>query len=263
MSETSGNPDVEIKVSLSGEAAEAARKSLKLDPDDGNHRTVHFWDRPRRSDGAGDGVQLPLLDRGAVIRLRAAADGGGGHGDGGDEDDLTAKLRPCDPDTLPAEFRVSREEDGQEFKIEEDWTGRSRVWAASLKVDGRFDRPAPGRDDRPAQPRLSREQRALLACAGAGEEELDGLTALGPIDSVQWKPSRRDLIHPVTVELWSVGDGLSFLELSLRTSPAEASGAQDLLVRTLVDRGFEPPARQESKTRAAMTALALSLLGDG
>ncbi|MFJ1706055.1 hypothetical protein [Kitasatospora sp. NPDC088346] len=255
MSQTNGSPDVEIKVSLSGEAAEDACKALKLDPDDGNHRTVIFWDRPRRR--GGEDVELPLLDAGVVIRLRAAADGGD---DGDDEDDLTAKLRPCDPDTLPTRFRTNWAEGDQEFKIEEDWTGRNRVWAASLKLDGSFDRPTPGHDGHAAQPRLTKEQRALLACAVTEDEELDGLTALGTIDSVQWKPSRRDLVHPVTAELWTVDDGPTFLELSLRTSPAEASGAQAMLIRALVDRGLEPPARQQSKTRAAMTALARSLL---
>lgn len=84
--------------------------------------------------------------------------------------------------------------------------------------------------------------------------------ALGPIDSVQWKPSLRDLIHPVTAELWTVADqGLSFLELSVRTGPAEASAAQELLVRTLRDRGLRVSDRPESKTRTAMTALARAM----
>ncbi|MFD0526410.1 hypothetical protein ACFQ1I_02695 [Kitasatospora arboriphila] len=84
--------------------------------------------------------------------------------------------------------------------------------------------------------------------------------ALGPIGSVQWKPSLRDLIHPVTAELWTVADqGLSFLELSVRTGPAEASAAQELLVRTLRDRGLRVSDRPESKTRTAMTALARAM----
>ncbi|MEU2631656.1 hypothetical protein [Kitasatospora sp. NPDC007106] len=248
MAHTVENADVEIKVTVSGEATAEACGTLELDPEDGRHRTVHFWDSPRRSNG---GVELPLLDDGLVIRLRKTKKS--------DKDDLTVKLRPCDPDRLPAGWRTPQEQEEWEFKIEEDWTGRNRVWAASLKADGDYGRPTTD-DGQSGQPELTDEQRDLLDRAGFGCDRLKDLVALGPIDSVQWKPSLRDLIHPVTAELWTVADqGLSFLELSVRTGPAEASAAQELLVRTLRDRGLRVSDRPESKTRTAMTALARAM----
>ncbi|TVL91438.1 hypothetical protein [Streptomyces sp. SAJ15] len=234
--------DVEIKVILSGDATEAAAELLGLDPEDGKRRAIYFWDRPRPD---GDAVRLPLLDAGAVIRLRLDEDG--------DKGDLTAKRRPCDPDTLPEDWRESREGEDWEFTVEEDWAGRDRVWAASLKVDGRYERPA---ENGSAQPELSRDQRMLLSTAEVAAATLDDLTALGPIRAVRWKAARRDLIHPLVAELWTVGDELRFLELSLRSEPAVASLAQHLLERGLGDLGLRPPARQVLKTRQAMTALA-------
>ncbi|MFC9328718.1 hypothetical protein [Kitasatospora sp. NPDC057015] len=245
MAHTVENADVEIKVTVSGEATEAACETLELDPDEGKHRTIHFWDSPRHVNG---GVELPLLDDGLVIRLRKAKKS--------DKDDLTVKLRPCDRDRLPAGWQTPQEQGEWEFTIEEDWTGRTRVWAASLKADGDYRRPTAD-DEQSNQPELTDEQRDLLDRSGFGSDRLKDLLALGPIDSVQWKPSLRDLIHPVTAELWSVGDeGLRFLELSIRTGPAEASATQALLTRTLRERGLHVSDRQESKTRAAMTALA-------
>ncbi|MFG2226316.1 hypothetical protein [Streptomyces sp. NPDC048644] len=256
MADALKNADVEVKLSMSGEAADSALRMLGLEADDGKDLTIYFWERPWTD---GDSIRLPLSEAGVVIRLRKAAKG--------DADDLTVKLRPCVLDTLPADWRANREGKDWEFTIEEDWTGRNRAWAASLKVEGDFGRPTADdgdgdgdrdgdRDGDSRRPRLTRDQRELLASAQVTDDDLADLVPLGPVQAIKWKPSRRDLIHPLTAEFWSVGPDLRFLELSLRAHPAEASGAQDLLERALIDLGLQPPSPQMSKTRSALTALA-------
>ncbi|MEU9485697.1 hypothetical protein AB0D83_18855 [Streptomyces decoyicus] len=240
------NADVEVKIIFSGEAADSACRMLGLEADDGKGLTIYFWDKPWTN---GEDIRLPLAETGVVIRLRKPTKG--------DADDLTVKLRPCDPDVLPADWRVSRDGKDWEFKIEEDWTGRNRVWAASLKVEDDFDRPtADGGEGDSRLPRLTRDQQGLLASAEVTDNDLADLVPLGPVQAIKWKPSRRDLIHPLTAEFWSVGPDLRFLEMSLRAHPAEASGAQDLLERALLDLGLQPPSPQASKTRSVLTTLA-------
>lgn len=253
MADALKNADVEVKTTVSDEAAESARRLLGLDADDGKGLTIFFWERPW-ADGVD--IRLPLSEAGVIVRLRKAAKG--------DRDDLTVKLRPCVPDELPADWRANRDGKDWEFKVEEDWNGRNRVWAASLKVEGDFVRPTAdagdgdggGDDGDSRQPRLSREQRALLSSAGITDDDLKDLVPLGPVQAIKWKPSRRDLIHPLTAEFWSVGPDLRFLELSLRARPAEASGAQDLLERALAELGLPSLSPQASKTRGVLTVLA-------
>ncbi|MEX2980653.1 hypothetical protein [Streptomyces sp. C36] len=247
MADTFRNAEAEVKIIVSGGTAERARRALGLDAADGKRLTVYFWDRPWAD---GDDIRLPLSEGGAIIRLRRPAKG--------DKGDLTAKLRPCDPDALPSRWRENRDGKGWEFKIEEDWSGRDRVWAASLKVDGDFERPLDddGGEKRSRGPRLTPEQRDLLASAEIGDGDLEDLVALGPVRAIKWKPSRRDLIHPLIAEFWSVGDDLRFLELSLRTRHSEAPQAQELLERTMLERGLRPSSRQAPKTQTVLTALA-------
>ncbi|MEV4870352.1 hypothetical protein [Streptomyces syringium] len=249
MADALKNADVEVKTTVSDEAVEAARRQLGLDADDGKGLTIYFWEKPWAD---GDDIRLPLSEAGVIVRLRKAAKG--------DADDLTVKLRPCVPDELPADWRANRDGTDWEFKVEEDWSGRNRVWAASLKVEGDFDRPTVDAghegDGDSRRPRLSREQGELLSSAGFSDDDLKDLVPLGPVQAIKWKPSRRDLIHPLAAEFWSVGPDLRFLELSLRARPAEASGAQNLLERALLDRDLQSLSPQASKTRSVLTALA-------
>ncbi|MEW2576759.1 hypothetical protein [Streptomyces syringium] len=249
MADALKNADVEVKTTVSDEAAESARRLLGLDADEGKGLTIYFWEKPWAD---GDDIRLPLSEAGVIVRLRKTAKG--------DADDLTVKLRPCVPGALPADWRENRDGKDWEFKVEEDWSGRNRVWAASLKVEGDFARPTTdaedGDDGDSRQPRLSKEQEELLSSAGITDDGLEDLVPLGPVQAIKWKPSRRDLIHPLSAEFWSAGPDLRFLELSLRARPAEASGAQDLLERALLDLGLESLSPQASKTRSVLTALA-------
>ncbi|MGK5543906.1 hypothetical protein ACSNOH_04080 [Streptomyces sp. URMC 127] len=247
MADTFRNAGAEFKILFAGEAAEDARRSLALDPGGGKRLSVYFWDAPR-TDGAG--IRLPLAEAGAIIRLRRPARGRKG--------DLTAKLRPCEPAALPARWRENRRGKGWKFKIEEDWNGPSGVRSASLKVKGVFEQPAcaPG-DASTGGPRLTPDQRDLLASAGIGDDHLRDVVALGPIRAVKWTVSRRGPARPLTAELWRIGDdGPQFLELSLRARPADAPRAQEVLERTVRERGLSSAPQQAPKTQTVMTELA-------
>ncbi|MFF4160695.1 hypothetical protein [Streptomyces sp. NPDC001678] len=262
MADTFRNAEAEIKIILAGGTAEDALRSLGLEPGNGKHLSIYFWDAPRED---GDGIRLPLAEAGAIIRLRTP-DRDGPDRDGkddkngkGNKSDLTAKLRPCDPAALPAKWRENRGGKGWEFKVEEDWSGSDRVWSASLKVDGNFEAPVAGERNGavPWPPPLTPDQRDLLAYAGVTDDGLRDAVALGPVGAVRWKPSRPDLDRPLTAEFWSVGDdGPCFLELSLRAPHADAPSAQELLERTVLERGLRPAPRQASKTQTVMTVLA-------
>ncbi|PSJ29724.1 hypothetical protein B7P34_05565 [Streptosporangium nondiastaticum] len=247
MGDTFRNAKAEIKIIFVGDTAEDACRSLALAPEDGTHLNVCFWDAPQAD---GPGIRLPLAEAGAIIRLRKPTDGGKG--------DLTAKLRPCDPATLPRRWRQNRSGKGWKFKIEEDWNGPDRVWSASLKVDGPFGQPVDEEGAASAAgPRLTPDQRDLLAVAGVLDDHLRGTVALGPVRAIKWKLSLQGLPHPLTAEFWRIGaDGLHFLELSLRARPADAPRAQNLLEHTVLARGLSSAPQQASKTRTVMAELA-------
>ncbi|MEU3352888.1 hypothetical protein [Streptomyces sp. NPDC037389] len=253
MADTFRNAEAEIKIILAGETAEDARRSLGLDPGNGKHLGIYFWDAPWAD---GDGIRLPLAEAGAIVRLRRPDRGGKDGKDG--KSDLTAKLRPCDPAALPSKWRENRGGKGWEFKVEEDWSGGDRVWSASLKVDGNYEPPVAGEGRGTAAwpPPLTRDQRDLLAHAGVTDDGLRDAVALGPVRAVRWKLSRQDLDRPLTAEFWSVDDGPCFLELSLRAPHADAPGAQELLERTVLEQGLRPAPQQASKTQTVMTELA-------
>ncbi|MCC3777700.1 hypothetical protein [Streptomyces sp. UNOB3_S3] len=257
MADTFRNAEAEIKIILAGGTAEDACRSLGLEPGNGKHLSIYFWDAPRED---GDSIRLPLAEAGAIIRLRTPDRGGKDNKDDkGNKSDITAKLRPCDPAALPPKWRENRGGKGWEFKVEEDWSGSDRVWSASLKVDGNFEAPLAGDGDGTTAwpPPLTPGQRDLLAQAGVTDDGLRDAVALGPVRAVRWKPSRPDLGRPLTAEFWSVGDdGPRFLELSLRAPHADAPSAQELLERTILERGLRPAPRQASKTQTVMTVLA-------
>ncbi|MFF4006177.1 hypothetical protein [Streptomyces sp. NPDC001717] len=242
----------EIKISFAGGEAEAAFDALELDRDEGRARVIHFWDRPKKAAGAG--VSLPLLDRGLILRLRRDEEGP----DSKRKADLTVKLRPCPP--LPGEWQEEREEEDWEFRAEEDRAGPAftPVLSASLEADRKFaaalEAEAGGLDGTLIDPQLE-----LLEAAGTAVDDLDGLTALGPVHAVKWKQDWDGLPGSVAIEEWTTGNGLRFLEVSVRADLGEAAGAQDRLGEALEERGLTLPQTGETKTRTVLTALARDL----
>ncbi|WP_326586148.1 hypothetical protein [Streptomyces sp. NBC_01294] len=261
MGESPAAEAAEIKISFAGAEAGAAFEALALDRDEARHRVIHFWDRPERS--AGDGVALPLLDRGIILRLRRDNEELETKRDA----DMTVKLRPCP--ALPTPWRESREGEDWEFRIEEDRTGPAfeAMLSASLEAEGKFgsalEAEAGSPDRMLIEPQLELlgllEQLELLDLSdagGPGEDRFDGLTALGPVHAAKWKEEWDGLPGTVAIEEWTTGQGLRFLEVSVRTAIAEAAEVQERLGRALRERDISPPAFGETKTRAVMTALA-------
>lgn len=247
----------EIKVGFSGDAARKAACALELQGGEGRSRTLYFWDSPGKG---GDGISLPFLDRGVIFRLRLED---GDHGSKR-ETDMTVKLRPCP--RLPPGWRKNRkDEDGAwDFTIEEDRTGPAftPVVSASLQADRKVEaklvesalRPGPGALDH----LLAKPHRHLLEdAAGLKQGDLADLRALGPVYTVKWKQDWGTL-PPVVIEEWITKD-LRFLEVSLRTSTADAAEAEKLLEQALRQRNVAPPRCGETKTRAVLTALARDL----
>ncbi len=245
----------EIKISFAGAEAVAAFEALALDRDEARHRVIHFWDRPEKSED-GARVTLPLLDGGVILRLRRD-----------DEEletkrdaDMTVKLRPCP--ALPPPWRNGREGEDWEFTIEEDRTGPDfkRVVAASLEAEGKFGSAIEAEDGSPDRMLITPQLELLALLDGGGlTEDLDGLTALGPVHTAKWKQEWDGLPGTVAIEEWTTGHDLRFLEVSVRTAISDAAEVQKRLGRALRERDVSPPAFGETKTRAVMTALARDL----
>ncbi|TJZ54265.1 hypothetical protein FCH28_13935 [Streptomyces piniterrae] len=248
----------EIKISFSGDEARKAARALELKSNEGRSRTIHFWDSPEKG---SEGVSLPFLGRGVIIRLRLDDEDRGAKRKG----DMTVKLRPCP--SLPSDWQkdLKDEDEGWEFTIEEDRTGPAftPVLSASLqadrKVEAEIAESVLGPEGGVLDHLLIKPHRDLLKSAvGVKKGDLADLRALGPVHAVKWKQEWDGLPRPVAIEEWITG-ALRFLEVSVRTSTAEAAEAEELLVRTLRERDVEPPRFGETKTKAVLTALARTL----
>ncbi|MEU9118923.1 hypothetical protein AB0C96_03515 [Streptomyces sp. NPDC048506] len=248
----------EIKISFSGDEARKAACALELQGSESRSRTIHFWDSPRKG---GDGVSLPFLDRGVILRLRMDDEADGSKR----ETDMTVKLRPCPP--LPGDWQTNLkdEDDDWEFTIEEDRTGPAftPVLSASLQAERKVEAKhveAALRPERGALDHfLAKPHRHLLEDAvGLKKGDLMDLRALGPVYAVKWKQEWDTLPRPVAIEEWTIR-GLRFLEVSVRASTADAAEVEKQLQQTLRRRKVELPQSGETKTRAVMSALAHDL----
>ena len=232
---------VEIKVTLSGPAADQAITVLALDGT-GERRRVYFCEDRRVADPA----TLRLLDARIILRIRRTPDG----------DDATVKLRECFRDQLAPPPWLDVVKDGKhKFRVEQDWAGDRKVLAASLvapRDSDRLDDVLAGR----ATPRAlfsDRHRQFLADCAGSAVD-LDQLTVLGPVqvrkwDTVTWSG------FAVDAERWVVGP-LDFLELSIRVEPDRAVAAQAGFEAALRDAGLGGDPVQETKTRLVLHRLA-------
>ncbi|MEV6954376.1 hypothetical protein [Streptomyces sp. NPDC051183] len=254
MTESPTARSAEIKISFSGVEAGAAFEALELDREDGRRRAIHFWDKPRRSAAAG--VVLPLLDRKVILRLRRDHEERGPKTDA----DMTVKLRPCP--ALPPPWQEDLEGEQWEFTIEEDRTGPAftTVVAASLQAEREFAVAFKAAERGSLDHVLIEPQLELLRTAGVAGEELEDLTALGPVRAVRWKQDWDAVPGTVVIEEWTTVSGLRFLEVSVRADLDDAAEVQAQLGRTLRELDITPPLSGETKTRSVMLALARDLL---
>jgi hypothetical protein len=220
---------VELKLTvLEGRRAEAAR-ALGFDIMDAQLRQVFFYDTP----------DLQLDQAGVVVRARRRQN---------DTGDTVVKIRPVDPSTLPAELRAD-----PEFGVEIDAMPGGYVCSASFK--GSADN-APIREVALGEGKIrklfSKRQRGFFRERAPDGIELDDLMILGPIPTARAKTRTEGYDRPIVGELWLYPDGSQVVELSTKTSPAEAFQA-GLEWRAFLERvGIDISGEQQTKTRTAL-----------
>jgi hypothetical protein len=220
---------VELKLTvLEGRRAEAAR-ALGFDIMDAQLRQVFFYDTP----------DLQLDQAGVVVRARRRQN---------DTGDTVVKIRPVDPSTLPAELRAD-----PEFGVEIDAMPGGYVCSASFK--GSADN-APIREVALGEGKIrklfSKRQREFFRERAPDGIELDDLMILGPIPTARAKTRTEGYDRPIVGELWLYPDGSQVVELSTKTSPAEAFQA-GLEWRAFLEKvGIDISGEQQTKTRTAL-----------
>ncbi len=236
---------VELKVTLGAEQVDAGLAGFALEPRSAEQRSIWFCER---IDAYGGPAMLPLLARGAILRVRKIR---------GSSDDSTLKLRGPEGCVDPGLWRRRTQAFGDDARIEGDWVTDRHLVAASL--DGRVEGGlidevvAAGRPYQ-VQRLFSDDQLALAAEWLLG---LDGLELLGPIRAQKWKKGAGELGAGVVAELWEVDNGPRFLELSMRVkADQDPMGVQQRLEQAVRDCGLSIAPEQQTKTSTVLKHLA-------
>jgi hypothetical protein len=232
-----GADSVELKLSVPDADQRSAVTTLGMDPLDAQIRQVVFFDTP----------DLRLHRNGVVVRARRiqAKDG-----------DAVVKLRPLDPDDVPAHLRAAG------FTIEVDAMPGGYVCSGGLKaqVDDRQIVDVL-RGSRPLRKLFTKDQRSLFAEHASEGVRLDDLAVLGPINVLKLKFVPPELPRKWVAELWSYPDGSRILELSTKCDPTEAFEVASQVRRFLKAKSVDTGAEQETKTRRALEFFAGELAG--
>jgi hypothetical protein len=231
-----GADSVELKLTVPENSQLSAVRALRMDPLEGQIRQVFFFDTP----------DLALDRAGVVVRARRVQGRG---------DDSVVKLRPVEPDRLPAELRRSAA-----FGVEVDAMPGGYVCSASFKgVPAKaMVREAAGGAS-PLRKLFSKEQRAFYrehAPEGIG---LDDLSVLGPIFVLKLKLAPKEFDRKLVAELWLYPNGSRILELSTKCAPAEALQVATSAKALLSEAGIDLTGAQQTKTRTALRYFARSL----
>jgi hypothetical protein len=102
---------------------------------------------------------------------------------------------------------------------------------------------------------FSREQEDFLRVHGKAPQ-WETLVPLGPIAARVWKIDPKGWKAEITVEQWTVPGGAPSIEVSVKVPWKSAASEEARLVAWLAERGVAPSKVQETKTRAALLALA-------
>jgi len=233
---------VELKVTVPVESHVATIRGLPIDPVEARPRQVFFFDTPN----------LDLDKAGLIVRARRAM---------GDRGDTVIKLRPVEPDDLPAELRKL-----DTFVVEVDVLPGGFVCSASFKgvSDGeRVLEAATGA--LPLRKAFNKDQRAFFERQAPAGIALDDLSVLGPTFALKTSFfadfSGRN--QRMAAELWLYPDGSRILELSLRCPPKQAFHVAQEARSYLASRGIHLDAAQAPKTRTALAYYAEQLRGSG
>src|SRR6476619_3935332 len=220
---------VELKLTVPAADHRATIEMLGLDPLAAQIRQVFFFDTP----------DLALNAVGVVARARRIQ---------GRPGDTVVKLRPVDPDNLPAELRLS-----PSVGVEVDAMPGGYVCSASLK--GRADAAqvrAVALGEAPIRRIFSKEQRAFFAAHAPEGMKMKDLSILGPIFVLKQNFTPADLGRRLAAELWFYPDGSRILELSTKCTAADAFQVAAEARLYLTDKGVSLNGRQETKTKAAL-----------
>jgi hypothetical protein len=234
-----GPRQVEIKVTFAGETVDRALEALGLKDTEAKERRI-FFSEVR----VEPGDPLPLTGRGLILRTRLSERGG----------DTTLKLRGPEAclDVLAWEERTTRW--GDNAKIEGDWTGPRHLVAASL------DHDLDEEDGETTDPRTPHDVIALLSDAQRTVARewmipLNLLEPLGPVLALKWKKTVGGIEPRFDVELWTVGEDLRFLELSVRVQATAATAVQHALNTAVDALGLPVAAGAGTKTEAVLRRL--------
>jgi len=231
---------VELKLTVPAADHRTAITGLGLDPLEAQIRQVFFFDTP----------DLTLNAAGLVVRARRIQ---------GRPGDTVVKLRPVDPDALPAELRLS-----PAVGVEVDAMPGGYVCSASLKGKASArDVRAVAEGTAPLRSVLSKEQRAFFGAHAPDRLKLKDLSLLGPIFVLKQNFTPTDLGKRLTAELWFYPDGSRILELSTKCTAADAFQVSAEARLFLTEKGISLNGRQETKTKAALTFFSKQLRAAG
>ncbi|WP_051217846.1 hypothetical protein [Nocardioides insulae] len=224
---------VELKVSVPDADHRRVADAMGIDVLTAQIRQVAFFDT----------ADLRLSESGLVIRARRVQ---------GKDGDVTVKLRPMLPAEVPVRLR------GLEgFKVEVDASPAGFTCSCSLTEDKSDHKVKALMGDAAGLTRLlSEQQRDVLEerlPAGVGVEDL---RVLGPLTLLKASFAPQELSRKMVAELWFLPDGRRILELSTKAAPSAAFQAAAESKVFLAARGIDLGAPQETKTRAALAALA-------
>jgi hypothetical protein len=220
---------VELKLTVPESHQRSTIVALGMDPLEAQIRQVVFFDTP----------DLALDKHGVVVRARRVQ---------GKGDDSAVKLRPLDPERVPAKLRRSAA-----FRVEVDALPGGFVCSGAFK--GAL-RPTDVREalagQRPLRKLFSKEQRAFFAAHAPEGIGLDDLAILGPIFVLKLRFMPPELDRRMVAEAWLYPDGSRVLELSTRCATTEAFQVAAETRAYLAARGVDLSGEQQTKTRKAL-----------
>jgi hypothetical protein len=220
---------VELKLTVPDEDRQSAAAALGVDPLNAQIRQVFFFDTP----------DLKLDSAGVVVRARRTQ---------GAPDDTVVKLRPVEPEQLPADLRARKD-----FKVEVDAMPGSYVCSGSFRGEpksGSVRETLEG--GQPLRKLFSKAQRAFFAEHAPEGIEMDDLAVLGPVVAFKLKVAPKELNRKLAVELWMYPDGSRIVELSTKCLPADWFEATTQSRDYVEGLGISLTGEQAAKTRRAL-----------
>jgi hypothetical protein len=220
---------VELKATVPDTDRRSVVAAFGMDPMDAQMRQIAFFDT----------LDLALHRSGVVVRARRIQAKPG---------DTVVKLRPVVPETLPSTLRASAS-----FGVEVDAMPGGFVCSASMKGVGQdADIKAVMQGQRSIRKLLSKEQRSFFAAHAPEGVDFDQLVVLGPITAFKLKFKPPDFDRRLVAELWLYPDGTRLLELSTKTTPADAFEVAVATRALLGTKGVDLSAAQQTKTKTAL-----------